>query len=212
MRPLTSRSVTALAPALLAVCGLVLAPATASAATTTTVKMDNSRAYHPSAVTIALGDSVRWKVKAGTFEQHDVEALKPAKFFDSGSAGGMQAGDKLLVTFASAGVYPFVCIEHSGDGMSGVVTVPIRVTRVGSPEKFKITIGSAAIPSGQPWERVVEVDLPTAGTNFVAFKTTRSASVKYTPSATGTYRFRAYLKSTVSSDRSNPSPYRSISH
>jgi plastocyanin len=211
MRPLTTRSISAIAPALLAACALAFAPAIASAATTTTITMDNSYAYHPSAVTIARGDSVRWKVNPGTLQSHDVEALKPAKLFDSGPAGGMHAGSTYLFTFDSAGSFPFVCIQHSGDGMTGNVSVPISVKRVGSPEKFKISVGSAVIPAGQTWERVVEVRLPGA-TNYTTFKSTKAASVKYRPSATGTYRFRAYLKSTVSTDRSNPSPYKSISH
>lgn len=211
MRPLTTRSISAIAPALLAAAAIVLAPATASAATRI-VTMNDGYAFNPSTIQAARGDTVKWKSNA-SFQDHDVQAQKPYRLFESpGGPGGIGPGQSYRYVFTSAGSFPYVCLEHSGDQMKGTVVVPVKLTRLaGPPVKFKITVGSVALTSGQPWQRVIQVDLPTTGTSWTTWKSTKSATAKYTPSSNGTYRFRAYLKSTTGSAASNPSPYKSVS-
>ena len=211
MTPNSRRSMAALLPALLAAAAIAMSPAAAAAATQN-VTMNDGYAYSPSPITVALGNAVRWQNNSA-ITKHDVNATKPNKYFTSGNAAGIHTGQSYTFTFSSAGTFSYICLAHSGEGMRGTVVVPMKVTRMaGSPERFKVTIGSAALPSDSPWERVVQVDLPGGGQHYSAIKTTRAASFKYTPSASGTYRFRSYLLSTTGAGQSQTSPVVSISH
>ncbi|MEA2623337.1 MAG: hypothetical protein QOH61_2247 [Chloroflexota bacterium] len=211
MRTLSRRSIAAIAPSLLAAATIALVPGTAAAATRN-VSMDVYD-FTPATITIARGDIVKWT--NDDFTAHDVQAQRPYRLFrNPGGAGSpIPPNGTYSYTFTSAGRFPYVCLTHSSDGMQGTVVVPITLTRLNtSPEKFKVTVGSLAIPANQPWVRVVQVDLPSTGTHWVSLNPTRAASVTYKPTAHGTYRFRSYLKSTGSSGQSDPSPVKSLSH
>ena len=211
MTPITRRSVASLLPVLAAAAAILATPAAAAAATRN-VTMNDGYAYSPNPVTAALGTAVKWQNNSA-ITKHDVNATKPNKYFSSGNAAGIHTGQSFTFTFSSAGTFSYICLAHSGEGMRGTVVVPMQVKRLsGSPERFKVIVGSAAIPSSSPWERVVQVDVPGGGQHYNAIKTTRAASFKYTPSARGTYRFRSYLKSTNGAGQSQTSPVALISH
>jgi plastocyanin len=215
MRTTSRRSITALAPAIVAAVAITLMPASAAAATTRNVTMNDGYSYTPSSVTAALGDKVKWTNNAVLqSNKHDVNTSHPNHLFSSGGAGSIHPGNAYSYTFTSAGTFPYFCIFHASDHMKGTVTVPMKVKRVAgsSPERFKITVGSVALASSAPWVRVVQVDLPGGGATYTVIKTTRAASFKYKPASHGTYRFRSYLKSTGSNGQSQTSPVVSISH
>ena len=212
MPSMPRRSITALMPALLAAAAIAMSPAAAAAAATQNVTMNDGYAYSPNPLTVTLGNAVKWQNNSA-ITKHDVNATKPNKYFTSGNAAGIHTGQAYTFTFSSAGTFSYICLAHSGEGMRGTVVVPMKVTRMaGSPERFKVIVGSAALPSNSPWERVVQVDLPGGGQHYTAIKTTRAASFKYTPSAGGTYRFRSYLLSTAGAGQSQTSPVGSSSH
>lgn len=175
--------------------------------------MNDGYSYSPTTAAIALGDKVKWTNNA-VVSKHDVNTSTPHGLFSSGGAGSLHTGgDTYSYRFTSAGTFAYFCIFHASDDMRGTVVVPMKVSRVtGSPERFKITVGSVALASSVPWVRVVQVDLPHGGTHYSVIKTTRVAFFKYTPSAHGTYRFRSYLKSTGTAGQSQTSPVVSISH
>ncbi|MDB6035457.1 MAG: hypothetical protein JWM16_5795 [Verrucomicrobiales bacterium] len=92
----------------------VLGPVGASAASVTDVQIINY-SFQPSAVTINLGDSVRWTENDGPFHTTtSSQGLWDADYFDH--------DHPFTYAFNQAGNYPYYCIPHSSF-MSGSVTV-----------------------------------------------------------------------------------------
>ncbi len=79
----------------------------------------------------------------------------------------------------------------------------------GSSTKFKVTVGSDKLSVSSPFRRVVQVEVP-GGSSYVDWKTIRTASVTYAPSASGTYRFRSYVERVSDGTRSLVSPVLSV--
>jgi plastocyanin len=184
---------------LAAALSLAAAPVTTVAATYT-VKMGFND-FNPASLTIARGDKVLWKNPKNMVLAHDVTSTAPAGYFKSGSKGGMQPGDTFEFTLPAAGRFLYTCREHNN--MDGSVTVGIGVKRLYSPARFRVTVASRSA-SGN-WRHEVQVQRPGAS-GFTRIARTTSATVTFTPTTRGTYRFRSRLTNISSGADSGWSP------
>jgi len=87
---------------------------TPSAAIATIEMGDNF--FEPAQLTVKVGTTVTWKVVGQS--THDL-AARDGSFANR----TMSFGQTLSFTFTKAGRYPYVCMQHEGDGMVGEVTV-----------------------------------------------------------------------------------------
>jgi plastocyanin len=204
-RPMQQRSTAR--PVRLALAGLVtglliaLAPVSASAATVT-VKM-GINAFEPAAKTVARGDTVKWSNKGG-FIEHNVQATKPRWYFYSNKSktvGDIRPGQTFSFTFRAAGRFKYVCSIHGG--MDGTITVPIKVTKLTGPVRYRITVASAS--SSSPWANEVQVRKPGSST-WTRIARTSGTSVTFTPTKRGTYTFRSRVTNTNTGSDSLWSP------
>ncbi|HJW49973.1 MAG TPA: plastocyanin/azurin family copper-binding protein [Candidatus Limnocylindria bacterium] len=100
------------------------APAAATAAPTITASPTPPPAvvemgdhfFDPAQLTVKVGATVTWKSVGQS--THDL-AARDGSF----SLGAMSFGQTFSFTFTKAGRYPYVCMQHEGDGMLGEVTV-----------------------------------------------------------------------------------------
>jgi plastocyanin len=72
--------------------------------------------FDPAELTVKVGTTVTWKVVGQS--THDL-AARDGSFLNR----TMSFGQTLSFTFTKAGRYPYICMQHEGDGMVGVVTV-----------------------------------------------------------------------------------------
>ena len=72
--------------------------------------------FDPAQLTVKVGTTVIWKVVGQS--THDL-AARDGSFANR----TMSFGQTLSFTFTKAGRYPYVCMQHEGDGMVGEVTV-----------------------------------------------------------------------------------------
>ena len=72
--------------------------------------------FDPAQLTVKVGATVTWKSVGQS--THDL-AARDGSF----KLGAMSFGQTFSFTFTKAGRYPYVCMQHEGDGMVGVVTV-----------------------------------------------------------------------------------------
>ena len=72
--------------------------------------------FDPAQLTVKVGTTVTWKSVGQS--THDL-AARDGSFVN----GGMSFGQTFSFTFTKAGRYPYVCMQHEGDGMVGEVTV-----------------------------------------------------------------------------------------
>jgi plastocyanin len=72
--------------------------------------------FDPAQLTVKVGTTVTWKSVGQS--THDL-AARDGSF----ALGAMTFGQTFSFTFAKAGRYPYVCMQHEGDGMLGEVTV-----------------------------------------------------------------------------------------
>lgn len=91
------------------------------------VVLDNFR-FAPETLTVALGDSVRWRHDQGliphTVTSGPVNA--PDGIFDSRAgdpSARMRDGDVFAHAFSVPGVFDYHCVVHGGIGMTGVIRV-----------------------------------------------------------------------------------------
>jgi plastocyanin len=102
----------------------VPAAATATAAPTLTVSPTPAPAivemgdhfFDPAQLTVKVGTTVTWKSVGQS--THDL-AARDGSF----ALGSMSFGQTFSFTYTKAGRYPYVCMQHEGDGMVGFVTV-----------------------------------------------------------------------------------------
>ncbi|HET9809715.1 MAG TPA: plastocyanin/azurin family copper-binding protein [Candidatus Limnocylindria bacterium] len=100
------------------------AAATATAAPTLTASPTPAPAivemgdhfFDPAQLTVKVGTTVTWKSVGQS--THDL-AARDASF----ALGSMSFGQTFSFTYTKAGRYPYVCMQHEGDGMVGEVTV-----------------------------------------------------------------------------------------
>ncbi len=72
--------------------------------------------FDPAQLTVKVGTTVTWKSVGQS--THDL-AARDGSF----SLGTMSFGQTFSFTFNRSGRFPYVCMQHEGDGMIGVVTV-----------------------------------------------------------------------------------------
>ena len=72
--------------------------------------------FDPAQLTVKVGTTVTWKSVGQS--THDL-AARDGSFVN----GGMSFGQTFSFTFTKVGRYPYVCMQHEGDGMVGEVTV-----------------------------------------------------------------------------------------
>jgi len=72
--------------------------------------------FDPAQLMVKVGTTVTWKVVGQS--THDLVA-RDGSFANR----TMSFGQTLSFTFTKAGRYPYVCMQHEGDGMVGEVTV-----------------------------------------------------------------------------------------
>ena len=72
--------------------------------------------FDPAQLTVKVGTTVTWKVVGQS--THDL-AARDGSFANR----TMSFGQSLSFTFTKTGRYPYVCMQHEGDGMVGEVTV-----------------------------------------------------------------------------------------
>ena len=72
--------------------------------------------FAPAQITVKVGATVTWKSVGQS--THDL-AARDGSF----ALGAMTFGQTFSFTFTKAGRYPYVCMQHEGDGMLGEVTV-----------------------------------------------------------------------------------------
>jgi plastocyanin len=72
--------------------------------------------FDPAQLTVKVGTTVTWKVVGQS--THDL-AARDGSFVNR----TMSFGQTFSFTFAKAGHYLYVCMQHEGDGMTGEVTV-----------------------------------------------------------------------------------------
>jgi plastocyanin len=183
---------------------ITLAPSSAAAATL--VKMNNSYSFNPKEISIDRGTAVRWK-NFGSFQDHDVRSLLPNYFRSPGGVGGLDQGESYTFTFRSAGTFAYVCKAHQPDGMFGEVVVPISVSKLTNPVRFRIYVATQSASS--PFTHVIEVDKP-GPSGWTVLRTTTASSYTFKPAKHGTFRFRARVRNTSAGVSSAPSPVRSL--
>lgn len=72
--------------------------------------------FEPAQLTVKAGTTVTWKSVGQS--THDL-AARDGSF----ALGAMSFGQTFSFTFDRAGRFPYVCMQHEGDGMVGEVTV-----------------------------------------------------------------------------------------
>jgi plastocyanin len=72
--------------------------------------------FDPAQLSVKVGTTVTWKVVGQS--THDL-AARDGSFSDR----TMSTGQTFSFTFIKAGSYPYVCMQHEGDGMVGTITV-----------------------------------------------------------------------------------------
>jgi plastocyanin len=90
-------------------------PTSAPTAATALIEMGD-HFFAPAQLTVKVGTTVTWRSVGQS--THDL-AARDGSFKDP----GMSFGQTLSYTFTRAGSFPYVCMQHEGDGMVGVVTV-----------------------------------------------------------------------------------------
>jgi plastocyanin len=93
------------------------APTTAATATPATALIElGDHFFDPAQLTVKVGTTVTWKSVGQS--THDL-AARDGSF----ALGAMSFGQTFSFTFNRAGRFPYVCMQHEGDGMAGEVTV-----------------------------------------------------------------------------------------
>jgi plastocyanin len=137
---------------------LVLALATAGAASTEVAVSIVGRAYQPAELTVEAGQTVTWTNRALT--PHTVTAAGGQ--FDSGH---INAGESFKVTFATPGSFAYSCTIHPT--MHGEVTVlaPGSLPPGGLPSALKLTLAKEHTAHGQL--TLVRVQAPRPGASVL---------------------------------------------
>ena len=93
------------------------APTAAATATPATALIElGDHFFDPAQLTVKVGTTVTWKSVGQS--THDL-AARDGSF----ALGAMSFGQTFSFTFNRVGRFPYVCMQHEGDGMVGEVTV-----------------------------------------------------------------------------------------
>jgi len=128
---------------------------TATAATTVTVQVapNSDLSFSPSSVSIQAGDTVRWVWSSGQMP-HSVTSGANCFSDDKFDSGLHQSNNfTFSFTFPNAGTFPYHCIPHCDDGMTGTVTVSnptqtVTTNPATSVASFSATLNGSLNPHG----------------------------------------------------------------
>jgi plastocyanin len=109
---------------------LLLAGAGRATAQSKNAEVDGTAAFkwEPANVTVPVGGTVTFKISGGPPHPVGSGSAPPTddKKFDTSKCQVPQmskVGDSCKITFAKAGSYPFFCLVHYSQGMTGTITV-----------------------------------------------------------------------------------------
>jgi len=119
-------------------------------------------AFEPAEITVAVGDTVTWKVTESIGANHSVTSGTPddpdkGSAFDSGADGLVDVGDTFDWTFETAGTFAYYCTVH-GASMSGHVIVgeagasPAASPPASAPAETATSSAPAESPAASPGE------------------------------------------------------------
>ncbi|MEX2274733.1 MAG: hypothetical protein WEA10_04075 [Actinomycetota bacterium] len=143
--------------------------------------------FFPSSVSIDFGGTVSWDFD-GTDRTHSAKDGSGMELFDSGPVG--PDGPSYVFTFAGAGSYPVICVQH--ENMNGRVNVTLRAgpTQGSVKGAFKVTWASQPAPEGFAYD--VQVRAPGSSWRMWLDDVARP-DAQYRPGKDGIYRFRARM-------------------
>jgi plastocyanin len=104
--------------------------------------------FEPADITVAVGDTVTWKVTESIGANHSVTSGTPddpdkGSVFDSGADDLANVGDTFEWTFDTAGTFAYYCTVH-GASMSGQVTVTEGEASAGPSPEASVPAETAA--------------------------------------------------------------------
>lgn len=144
-----------------------------------------SLSFEPAQVTVAVGDTVTWKVTESIGANHSVTSGTPddpdkGSAFDSGAEGLSDDGDTFEWTFDTAGTFAYYCTVH-GASMSGQVVVgEAEATSGASPEASAPVASPEASEAAAPSPEASPGESPAASPP-VAEPTPHEAGVPIPP-------------------------------
>lgn len=154
---------------------VLLAPAGEAATRSVTALLTPTPRFLPASVTIAVGDSVSWRVASGA---HTVDADDGS--FSSG--GDLSPITPFTHSFSRAGAFRYYCRHHGGPrglGMSGVVTVTDAVTTTTSSTTTTVATTTTARPTttttARPATTTTSSTSSTTSTSVASLATTTTA-------------------------------------
>jgi plastocyanin len=157
----------------------------------------------------SFGQTVEW---GGFFSGggHTHSATDPTAWINSGFKTGGSAYDRQM---AFSGTFKYHCAEttHPLYPMNGKVKVPMSVSPASGPLGTAFTLGWSTISGLTDYSFDVQRRRPSDSGFVNWIKKTSTRGISYTPSARGTYRFRARTRNTATGVVTGWSPVLSIS-
>lgn len=181
----------------------VLGTVPAQAVTKAISIVDTTTGFSPKTVTSAFGTTFKWTNDDSI--THTTTQNSPLSLWDSGN---LADGDTFSKVVNFAGTYSYHCNIHSS--MTGTIKVPITVSPTSgtTSTSFTITVAAVSAPSGYTYDAQKKRGSGSWTTLKSGFST---KTVKFSPSQTGTWSFRARLRKTSSGATSGWSPVKSVS-
>ena len=190
-------------------------------AATVDVNVLNFR-FDPSTVNVQVGDTVRWTFVDGG---HSTTSGSNCSGDGMWNSGIRNAGSVFFFTFNSAGTFPYFCIPHCTIGMVGSVTVsapPSGINLLIDPT----SVNFGNVTTGQTADRMITLSNGTNSTATLtgsvgglsgpfsvvsgggAFSLTQgqshSVTVRFSPSAAGTFNGALEITHNATNQTSNP--------
>lgn len=164
-------------------------------------------AFSPVTVKTSLGSTVTWTNMSNVLHTATSDSTDPYTW-DTGSVSVGSSSSPIV--FSAAGSFPYHCSFHPTI-MMGTVRAPMKASPASGVlgTTFKITWATAAPAPGS--NLVFEVQKKDPGGSFMPWQTdVTTLKTMFTPTATGTYSFRAQVKNTVTGATSGFSSAKSI--
>jgi plastocyanin len=152
-----------------------------------TVGPSGNKVFSPAIVKPHLGDTVTWTWGSSHHTSTDATGL------GLWSSGILSAGATFSYTFTHAGAYAYECTLHASSGMTGLVRVPVKITKTSATD-ITLTWASAAPPANFVEDVQEKASGAAKFTTIVSGSADQSAPLTLT---TGTWHFRARYRSTI---------------
>lgn len=143
-----------------------------------------SLTFEPAQITVAVGETVTWKVTESIGANHSVTSGTPddpdkGSAFDSGAEGLSADGDTFDWTFDTAGTFAYYCTVH-GASMSGEVVVAEAEASTGASPEASAPESPEASEAAEPSPEASAGESPAASPP-VAEPTPHEAGVPVPP-------------------------------